>query len=640
MANILIVDDDPTIVHLLTNLIDSFGETPITAMQGSNFFQIIEEESIDLILLDIYMPIVNGLTLIRQLKSNNAYQHIPVIMITGMDNLNMMTECFEAGAADFITKPFSPVVLQARLTSILERQKDIIRLQQEIAERKKAEISLRKLSVAMEQSPNILFLTDERYRIEYANPQCIQITGYQLDEILGRSPQIFQADSEKTNTYDKIFKTMSKTEIWKGEICNQKKDGTLFWVSCSISPVLNEDRQVTHFLSIQEDISDRIKADNILAQKTESLKISENRLRMIIEATSDGIVVVGQDKVIHFVNPATENLLGKTAKNLVGQIFKYPLIPNKMTEIKIERTNQSDIVADLRVVKTETDDGLVWVASIRDISNKWETTQNPSTQSTQSELPQNTPIVKAPSSTELQNEPIHNEHVQNIHTGIVSNMSHEFRTPMHAILSFANFGIKKIQDVSREKLLHYFEQIKLSANRLMPLINDLLELYNLESGKRLLTTRPQDILPIILLVIQEQQIVANEKQIKISLIPPECKTTVTINKNSMIKVVRNIVRNAIQFSGQKTEIEITIGCKRNYLEICISDEGVGIPEKDIQHIFSKFYQCEQSRPYDGSTGIGLAICKHIIIEHNGKIWAQNNIDKGASIYFTLPVASV
>jgi PAS domain S-box-containing protein len=639
MANILIVDDDPTFVHLLTNLIANFGETPITAIQGANFFQIIEEESIDLILLDIYMPIINGLTLIKQLKRNKAYQHIPVIMITGSSNPDKMTECFEAGASDFISKPITPVILQARLTSILEKQKDIERLKQEISERKKAETSLRKVSIAMEQSPNILFLTDARNRIEYANPKCIEITGYKRNEIIGYTPQVFQASGESTQSYGQIFKTMTKTDTWKGKLCNQKKNGEQFWVSCSISPVLNDEGHVTNYSYIQEDITDRMKSEKELALRTQSLKISENRLRTIIETTYDGIVVIGQDKVIHFVNPAAEKILGKTAKNLIGQLFQFPLKPNQMNEIKIKRPGKSDIDADLRVVLTETDDGRVWVASIREIKHvpeKHHQTETIKTESIQKNSMENA-IAQESAAQEVVNK---NLHEQNI-SGIVSNMSHEFRTPMHAIMSFTNFGIKKIKEAPREKLLHYFEQIKLSANRLMPLINDLLELYNLESGKHLLQIRSQDIVPIIMVVIQEQQAIANDKQIKISLIPPQCETIAQISKNDMIKVVRNILQNAIHFSDKNSTVRIQIESmvedKKKYLVIGISDEGIGIPENELKNVFSKFYQCEHNRPHGGGTGIGLAICKHIVFKHGGKIWAEKNEKKGACIYFSLPI---
>jgi PAS domain S-box-containing protein len=640
MANILIVDDDPTFVHLLTNLIASFGETPISAMQGADFFKIIQEESIDLILLDIYMPIINGLTLIKQLKNHQDYNHIPVIMITGATNLNMMTECFEAGASDFISKPISPVVLQARLTSILEKQKDIDRLKKEIHERKKAEASLRKLSIAMEQSPNILFLIDERHRIEYANPKCLEVTGYKLDEIIGRSPNIFQAESENETTYNQIFQTLSKTDLWKGNLCNQKKNGDLFWVSCSISPVLNDDGKVSDYLFIQEDITDRMKSEKILDQKTRSLEISENRLRTIIEATNDGIVVVGKDKMIHFVNPAAERLFDKASTQLVGEIFPYPLIPNQMTKINIIRSGKPDIDADLRVVSTETDDGAVWVASIREISQTRRKHSNDD--ATQSEIIQKPSTENNHRRLQSEKEPGRIEkNIQNSSPDILSNISHEFRTPMHAILSFANFGIKKIQQAPREKLLHYFEQIKLSANRLMPVINGLLELYKLESDQRMLTTRKQDILPVINFVIHEQQIFANEKQIEISLVPPQCETIVHMNKHAIMQVVRNVLQNAIHYSEMNSLITITIDTltdnDEKWLVVNISDEGVGIPEDELKDIFSKFYKCEHTNSNNGGTGIGLTICKHIISGHGGKIWAKNNPDKGTCIRFTLPL---
>jgi PAS domain S-box-containing protein len=640
MANILIVDDDPAFVHLLTNLIASFGETPISAMQGADFFKNMREESIDLILLDIYMPIVSGLTLIKQLKNHKAYKHIPVIMITGSTNLNMMAECFEAGASDFITKPISPVVLQARLTSILEKQKDIARLKDEISQRKKAETSLRKLSIAMEQSPNILFLTDARHRIEYANPKCLEITGYRLDEILGRSPHIFQAASENKLTYAQIFHNLSKTDLWKGKLCNQKKNGALFWVSCSISLVLNDDGKITNYLFIQEDITERIKAEEILDQKNRSVQLSENRLQTIIEATNDGIVVVGQDKRIHFANPAAEKLLGKPSTNLVGEKFQYPLVPNQISQINISRSEQSYINADLSVVKTETDDGSVWVASIREISHPFKKKLNNDVK--QSKIIQNS-STEYLDQKQLEKEPgTLEKEGQNITTDFISNMAHEFRTPMHAILSFANFGIKKIHQAPREKLLHYFEQIKLSANRLMPVINDLLELSHLESGQHQLKTCSQDILPVIMLVIHEQQDYAKEKQINISIIPPQFETILPFNKNGIIRVVRNVLQNAIHYSKMNSLIRITLDSfidnEKKWLVVNISDEGIGIPEDELGNIFSKFYQCEQSKPNNGSTGIGLTICKHIVSEHGGEIWAKNNADKGASICFSLPFA--
>ncbi|MBF0452131.1 MAG: PAS domain S-box protein [Candidatus Magnetomorum sp.] len=638
MAKILIVDDDLTFVHLLTNLIASFGDTPLTATQGAHVFQILEEESVDLILLDIYMPIVSGLDIIRQMKRHPDFKHIPVIMITGSSKISLMTECFEAGASDFITKPISPVVLQARLSTILGKQNDINRLEKEIQERKNAESSLRKLSIAVEQSPGIVFLTDLHGRIEYANPKCIEITGYHLEEILGHNPQMFQSQDMSGATYKDIWKKVSKGGTWKGELCNRKKNGTLFWVLCSISPILNEQGIVSNFLAVQEDISERIQAEAALAKKTQELKISESRLRTIIEATGDGIIVIGKNKDIHFVNPAAEKLLGKPAKNLLGEKFYYPLVLNKMTEIIIQRPEQPDIVVDYRVVETETDDGKVWVASIREILRN-NTDTSISDQDTHCSEQVIDDHQKTITSTEKNRS---TPEVRNTNADFLSNISHEFRTPMHAILSFANFGIKKIDQVPGEKLLHYFEQIKASANRLMPLIDDLLELSNLEAGKIPYKLTEQDIFPTLMSVVQEQKNVAEEKHIDIQIAPFGDQINAVFNKSGIIKVMRNILQNAIHFSPEQSHIIVNV---ENYSEmntqwqkISISDEGIGIPEKELEDIFIKFIQSSKTKTCSGGTGIGLAICKHIISEHGGHIWAENNPGKGATISFTLPVS--
>ncbi|KPA14105.1 PAS/PAC sensor hybrid histidine kinase [Candidatus Magnetomorum sp. HK-1] len=636
MAKILIVDDDPAFVHLLTNLIASFGETPITTMEGANFFSIIEKETIDLILLDIYMPIVSGLTLINQIKKHEVYRHIPVIMITGSDDMNIMTECFEAGASDFITKPISPVVLQARLSSILERQNSIKRLEKEIKERKKAESLLRKLSIAVEQSPGIVFLTDPQGSIEYANPKCLEITGYQLEDILGHSPHIFHSGSTDSATYDNIWKTISKGGTWKGELCNKKKDGALFWVLCSISPVLDEEGKISNFLAVQEDISDRILAEEALAEKTVALQISERRLRTILETTEYGIVVIGKNKEIHFVNPGAENLLCKPAKELLGNEFPYPFTLNQKTEIQIVRPDHPDIFADLRVVETETDDGPVWVASIRKVSEK-----KIIKQPIEKQIPQIENEVRA-LKQQPQSTSVSTKKIQNSTSEFISNISHEFRTPMHAILSFANFGIKKSNEVPREKLRHYFDQIKVSANRLMPLIDDLLDLSNLESRKIPYKMTKQDIIPTLQSVIREQKKIADDKKINIQLMPHECKSNSVFNKSAIFKVLRNVLQNAIHYSPEQSNITIkieNITDENNapWLLLKISDEGIGIPEQELNEIFNKFIQSSKTKTCAGGTGIGLAICKYIISEHKGQIWAENNTGKGATISFTLPI---
>lgn len=122
MADILIVDDDKQIIQQLTALLRQFGYNSHATVYPQYLLQTLELEPVDLILMDIFMPEIDGITLLKQVKSDPLYSSIPVIMLTGDDNEKLLTQCFDVGAIDFITKPFSESVLRARLQSALSVQ--------------------------------------------------------------------------------------------------------------------------------------------------------------------------------------------------------------------------------------------------------------------------------------------------------------------------------------------------------------------------------------------------------------------------------------------------------------------------------------------------------------------------------------
>jgi PAS domain S-box-containing protein len=131
------------------------------------------------------------------------------------------------------------------------------KLTDEIAERQRAEDNLRKLTRAVEQSPAMTIVTDLGGRIEYANPRFTQVTGYALDEISGKTPRILKSGEMPAGEYERLWRTITAGREWRGEFHNRKKNGDLFWALTSISPITNQDGEVTHFLGISEDITQR-----------------------------------------------------------------------------------------------------------------------------------------------------------------------------------------------------------------------------------------------------------------------------------------------------------------------------------------------------------------------------------------------
>ncbi len=228
----------------------------------------------------------------------------------------------------------------------------------------------------------------------------------------------------------------------------------------------------------------------------------------------------------------------------------------------------------------------------------------------------------------------------------LANMSHEMRTPMHAILSYANFGLKRIDKVPREKLHQYFQEIKNSGDRLILLLNDLLDLAKLEAGSMRYSMAREDITAVAKRVTGEFTAAAEERGIRLELIVPDKPVVGWFDEARIGQVMGNLLSNGLKFSKPGKKISIRVehirhscgsGEKRQAIRVTVRDQGIGIPPEELGTIFAKFTQSSTTKSGAGGTGLGLAICSQIIQAHRGRIWAENNPDGGASFAFVLPV---
>jgi PAS domain S-box-containing protein len=144
---------------------------------------------------------------------------------------------------------------------VIKRTYDLRRineeLEQEIAEHKKSEEKLHKLSRAVEQSSSIVIITDTEGEIEYVNPKFSQVSGYSFEEVIGENPRILKSGEQPSEFYKELWDTIKSGGEWRGEFHNRKKNGELYWEYASISPVRNTEGVITHFLAVNEDITER-----------------------------------------------------------------------------------------------------------------------------------------------------------------------------------------------------------------------------------------------------------------------------------------------------------------------------------------------------------------------------------------------
>lgn len=232
----------------------------------------------------------------------------------------------------------------------------------------------------------------------------------------------------------------------------------------------------------------------------------------------------------------------------------------------------------------------------------------------------------------------------------LANMSHELRTPMHAILSFSELSLGRIGQADFDKVRHYIIRIQESGKMLLDLLNDLLDLSKLESGRMVYQHTSVNLATIVRAVTTELDPLLKAKRLTFTFQPPDIPTLVQGDELRLAQVVRNLLSNAIKFTMDGTEVRITLAAATlpsereeapqnptSAIALTITDQGIGFPPEEAEVIFDKFVQSSKSKNRAGGTGLGLAICKEIITAHQGQIRAENRPDGGAAFTVVLPL---
>lgn len=231
----------------------------------------------------------------------------------------------------------------------------------------------------------------------------------------------------------------------------------------------------------------------------------------------------------------------------------------------------------------------------------------------------------------------------------LANMSHELRTPLHGILGFAQLGEQVNTKETPDKVHKYFSQIHTSGNRLLRLLNDLLDLNKLEAGKMDMSYEEEDMEVIVKVAIELEEAHLRTKGLQVEYdIAPDLPL-VECDSQRIGQVFVNLLSNAIKFSPISGTLLVAVRQGGNVSKgrigsksviVSLADDGKGVRNDELETIFEKFSQSSSNSFTTGSTGLGLAICREIVDLHCGRIWAENRPSGGAVFSFELPVSQL
>ena len=226
--------------------------------------------------------------------------------------------------------------------------------------------------------------------------------------------------------------------------------------------------------------------------------------------------------------------------------------------------------------------------------------------------------------------------VERMKDEFISVVSHELRTPLTSIHGSLGMLASNLLDPSSERGKRLLEIAVDSTERLVRLINNILDIERIKSGKVTMAKQSCDAADLMTEVVDVMQSMAQQYGVNLSISP--VSVHVWADPDRIIQTLTNLLSNAIKFSPQGSTVWLTAKCQGDLILFQVKDRGRGIPADHLETIFERFQQVDasDSRNYEG-TGLGLAICRDIIQQHSGRIWVESLLGNGSTFYFTLPI---
>jgi PAS domain S-box-containing protein len=494
----------------------------------------------------------------------------------------------------------------------------IVYLAQDITDLKQIQEKNSLLATSLEYVEDAIEITDSAAKYLYVNQAFETITGYTQQEVLGLTPAaLLRSGKHTTDFYQEAFETVAKGQVWHGLQVSKRKDGTLYDQEVTLSPILNAAGLLTHIVAVKRDITQRLQAEGRLRE-------AERRWRTLLENMQ--LVVVGLDILgrVEYVNPFFLELSGYTEAEVFGKEWFENFLPRHQKKQvrkcfqEILREEFHSYYENSILTKSGEERAIAWNNALL---------RNP-----QGEIVGTMSIGEDITERQV---------VERIKDEFISVVSHELRTPIASIHGGLNLLSSGLIAPQSDKGRRVIEIASENADRLVLLVNDILELERLESGKIQLLKQFCNAADLMVNAKNIVQVMANRADITLSVAPESIQFYA--DPERILQVLTNLLSNAIKFSAKGSTVWLTLKRQEeeNRVLFTVKDQGRGIPSDQLESIFERFHQVDASDSRKkGGTGLGLAICQSIVQQHRGEIWVNSALGGGSSFCFTLPISVV
>ncbi|MEO5328526.1 MAG: PAS domain-containing protein [Magnetococcus sp. THC-1_WYH] len=479
---------------------------------------------------------------------------------------------------------------------------------------------------------NLVFTTRPDGVIIQVNPKTCEITLFSAEELIGKTPKIFDSGHQPRSFFQEMSRTISQGRIWRGEIRCRNKNGGPFWLDCTIVPFITEAGRPFRHMMIATDITQRI---------LENERILNNRdfLLHIFHCMGEGVYALDKDARLLLMNREAEKLLGWKEEELVNKLVHEVIHARKPDGTRL-KSEDCPVHQGLlgRPFRREDDHFIKKDNTFLPVSHVTSPLKNKDeTIGAVCVFRDHTLTRQAQSSLEQhRKEAMESSRMKSV---FLANMSHEIRTPMNAIVGMNDL----LMDTPLNSEQYEFASIvRESSKSLLSLINDILDFSKIEAGK--IDIEEIDFSPVTVVEGSAELMAGQTGQKGLVLetfISPKIPQTLRGDPGRLRQMLLNLISNAVKFTEKgaitvKARME-TDSPDRAVVRFMVEDTGIGLSKQGRDRLFEPFIQADgdTTRKY-GGTGLGLAISKRLTELMSGTIGVESEEGKGSTFWIRIP----
>lgn len=488
--------------------------------------------------------------------------------------------------------------------------------------------------------------------ITFVNDKFIEISKYSRQELIGQNHRILKSSFHSKAFYENLWATITRGRLWRGQIKNKAKDGSYYWVDTSIAPILERGEPIK-YISVRFPITERQQAEEQLQERAKQQSVLtilsqealanpdmtslfDNACRLlaqtlgveycaVLKLLPGGIQLVYDAGVGFNAEKGKTIVSAESQESMAGYTLasKEPVIIEDLSNEA--RFSGSDLLHDHNIMSgisviIHGQEHPYGILEVHTMQKRIFTAEDIN-------------FIQAVANLLANAARNQLDKRKDEFLGIAS---HELKTPLTSIKTFIQLLHKHSRRQNDEHSLLFLSRINTQVNKMAELINDLLDISRINSGKLEYHDNLFSLSELVEDIIREQQLTTQRHKI---IFEDKVKQQIYADKFRIGQVLINLLSNAIKYAPDADKIIVRTEKQGDKITLSVHDFGIGIPKKEQQHIFDRFYQgdIKKREDFPGGLGLGLYISSEIVKRHKGQIWVESEEGKGSIFYVSLPI---